>query len=609
MQEKPSTRNYLEKAYELAKRHYLAGLVLLVFVLFLITRLASIKSVPVFIDESIYINWSQRALQGVWSLPLIDGKPPLHALAMMPFIKLFGDPLVAGRMLSITFGALATLGMVLVGREIRDLKLGALAGLLWVLCPYSLWFERLALAESMLIAFFVLAVFFAVRAAMKCNLYYLLGSGVCTGLALWTKGSAQLLFLIIPFAYLVRGPFQKGMAKRFQLVRWLISVAVSLIVGYGMYCLLRVSDYFPKIAERSQIWTKSIPELLKNPLELFPTNSLAIFRALWQLVTPFFLLICFAGIFYGMVRRWRPAYFLFAWFVLSGLVVSLIAKHVFTRYWFVTLPPLILGGAYAVSEIPSLVRKGLSSVGINRDKKWATAAFAVVMIVLIAFFAIPVGRNMFNFVATPEKITIGAVVGYVRSKNAGWGYDEVVEALAEKATQEPVEVAAYDFFSSMAVRMYFREGSNLSMVTFRPNCTLVPTGILHNAREYGRPAYFVGNGPYPIPEDWPIEIIGQYPKDGNESLYMTFGRFVPPHISAIRTEQGPEGTRAIIDGKDFGEERGDSYVKFFEIEATDYVSWTDEQIVVVLPSELSGFARVQVVTPEGKSNHPSFKVE
>ena len=75
-----------------------------------ILRFGNLNSLPVFADESIYIRWAQvmKAEATLRFLPLSDGKQPLFMWTAIPFLKLFSDPLVAGRGFS-GFAGLGTL--------------------------------------------------------------------------------------------------------------------------------------------------------------------------------------------------------------------------------------------------------------------------------------------------------------------------------------------------------------------------------------------------------------------------------------------------------------------------------------------------------------------
>ena len=61
-------------------------------------RLWNLNSLPIFADESIYVRWAQvmRAEPSLRFLPLSAGKQPFYMWLMIPALKLFTDPLLAG---------------------------------------------------------------------------------------------------------------------------------------------------------------------------------------------------------------------------------------------------------------------------------------------------------------------------------------------------------------------------------------------------------------------------------------------------------------------------------------------------------------------------------
>ena len=75
-----------------------------IFVLALFfTRLYHLTILPVFADEAIYVRWAQvmRAEETLRFLPLSDGKQPLFMWLIIPFFKMFSEPLFAGRFVSV----------------------------------------------------------------------------------------------------------------------------------------------------------------------------------------------------------------------------------------------------------------------------------------------------------------------------------------------------------------------------------------------------------------------------------------------------------------------------------------------------------------------------
>ena len=83
------------------------SLVLLLLIYF-VFRLINLLLIPIFADEAIYLYWSQLIMadyKRYLFYPLNDGKTPLFIWLLLPFLKFFADPLFAGRLLSVLFGA------------------------------------------------------------------------------------------------------------------------------------------------------------------------------------------------------------------------------------------------------------------------------------------------------------------------------------------------------------------------------------------------------------------------------------------------------------------------------------------------------------------------
>jgi hypothetical protein len=67
------------RAFGFARRHPIAVAMTSIFALYFVTRLACLKSVPIFCDEGVYIRWAENALyDNDWFVTLADGKPPVH---------------------------------------------------------------------------------------------------------------------------------------------------------------------------------------------------------------------------------------------------------------------------------------------------------------------------------------------------------------------------------------------------------------------------------------------------------------------------------------------------------------------------------------------------
>ena len=125
-------------------------------VIYAVFRLVNLTSIPVFVDEAIYIRWSQvmKAEATLRFLPLSDGKQPLAMWLTIPLLKYVSDPLIAGRLVSIFAGVGSMVGLAFLTFLLFDsLLLASLSSLIYVILPFTMFFDRMALVDSLLAMF------------------------------------------------------------------------------------------------------------------------------------------------------------------------------------------------------------------------------------------------------------------------------------------------------------------------------------------------------------------------------------------------------------------------------------------------------------------------
>ena len=180
-------------------------LVLSVLITFyFLLRLPNLTLQPIFADEAIYIRWAQvmRAEPTLRFLPLSDGKTPLFMWAMIPLFKVFSDPLFAGRFLSVISGLFTLLGVYFLAKKAFNAKTAFWASLLYVITPYTVFFDRMALVDSMLSAFTVWIIYFALWLVRSIRLDVAMILGYLLGSAVLTKTSGMVNFLLLPISLL-----------------------------------------------------------------------------------------------------------------------------------------------------------------------------------------------------------------------------------------------------------------------------------------------------------------------------------------------------------------------------------------------------------------------
>ncbi len=440
---------------------------------------------------------------------------------MVPFIKFFRDPLSAGRIASCFAGLLSFLGTVLIARDLKDTKLGALTGFFYVICPFCLWYDRIAITEGLLLALFVFAVFFAIRAANSSSPLYFVLTGVFFGLALLTKGTAQLLVLIIPFTFL----FKEKIAWRGRgVLRWIAGVALSLLLGFAMYNALRISPLFGRIAEKTSRTTKTFSEVLSNPFDVFFTNFATILKTLWVFLTPPIFILSFAGLILGLARRWRPARLLCLWVVIVWVVESLIAKHwmfptILPRFFLILVPPLLIAAGYFILDGFLYVRERSGEI-----IKVTRVVFTGVLALMVVAFPL---YNVSAIVGSPSNAVLPEWIRfqYLEGWPAGIGVDEVINYLKKEISRGKITVGSNMpgiGLPTDALYIYFRDEKRMDILTFRFDASEIPMNVIRASRKM--PAYIVFNmfsaRNYP-PSHWPVRVVRKFPK-GEASPYALY---------------------------------------------------------------------------------------
>lgn len=513
-----------KRAVEFTVRHPVPIAFVSILILYFLTRLLMLGKLPIFFDESIYIRWSKEVLQSTkYLISMTDGKPPLHTWLMVPFVWVIKDPLIAGRAASVLFGAFTTTGLVFLGKDLVDWKTGLWTGFLYVICPFALWYDRVAIAEGLLLAIFVFTILLSVRAAKSLSFRYIPAIGVLVGLGMLTKGTALLLFIIVPLAFIVRTRENRRERSGKAAVRWCIIAASSLLAGYGIYSLLRFSDKFPLIATRTGITTRTFSEILANPVGPFFSNMFEILKVLVIFVTPVVMIAAVIGLVLGLVRNWRYVYFMSAWIAVVWIIESLIAKHwmfdaILPRFFLVVIPPVLFLAAVFLREFFEWIK----SPAVKFGKAGKVTASIAVIVILVLFPLYSSGLIIFN----PEQALLPNSVRfqYLTGWPSGWGVEEIVTFLDEQSWDSDVVVGsnlAGIGLPTSALELYLSDNDNIKIIPFDFEADELPAELIGDG--VGRKAYCVFNmfGEDSVPpETWPLKLIRKYSKDGNDRMYM-----------------------------------------------------------------------------------------
>ncbi len=318
---------------------------LLVAGLYLLTRVPRLALTGLNYDEPTYLYWGQ-VIGADWSRRYIGagwgGKQPLHSWLIALSERLLPDPIFAARLVSVVAGALALAALWLLAKRLFSPRVALLAALLYIICPFTLLFDRQALIDSLLAAEALWLVYFSVRLVDSQDAVGVMGLVLAFGAGLLTKSVAQAFPLLLPASLLAAAP---GELDRRRVGRWLAAVGGSLAGGLLLYYVaFGAADASRAIGQFEQQYGRyamSLRELLGFPWPKWSANAASVVRWFGQLATAPLSLAAVAAL---LTLPWlgRRAWLLGAWGILPIAGQVLIASVFYNRYILFSIPPLLM---------------------------------------------------------------------------------------------------------------------------------------------------------------------------------------------------------------------------------------------------------------------------
>ncbi len=514
------------------KKEILIGLILTI--LYLVSRLINLTSLPIFTDEAIYLRWAQIAKNDAnWRfISLTDGKQPLYVWLAMIAMKIIKDPLAAGRLVSVGAGFVGMFFLGLLAWEIfKDKKVAFLAAFLYLVYPFSLFYDRMALMDGLLAVSTVIALYLEIRLVKEIRLDLALLTGMAMGAAMLVKTSGFFTLYLTPLLLLFFDFSQKNWVKKFFKLTFLGLISAGLSQLY--YAVLRLSPLFNMIAEKDTTFVYPFKEWLKQPLTFFNGNlngmtGWAISYLSWPLVTA----VVFALIF-AFKKFFRERWFLFLWFLGPFLALALFGKVLYPRFiLFMTMPLLVLAASSLIEaervfchcEATKWPRQSHQPKNrLPRRLLHSLLAMTVLILILPSLFFDY--KILFDIKSAPlTEIDRGQ---YVNDWPTGWGVKEANDYLLVQAQKEKISIFTDGTFGLMpyAVELYLVYNKNVTIKGLWPLTEEFPKEISVSASKM--PTYFIANQKKDIPSSWPLILIGKWQKGSNQDASLRLYKVIP----------------------------------------------------------------------------------
>ncbi|MDP2649422.1 MAG: glycosyltransferase family 39 protein [bacterium] len=482
------------------------------FLAYFATRLYNISYLPIFTDEAIYIRWSQIAkYDASWRfISLTDGKQPSFVWIDMIFMKFVNDPLLAGRLVSVASGFFALVGIYFLGREVfKNHRIGLISAVLYVIYPFSIVYDRMALYDSLVTTAAIWALYFEVLLIRLKRLDIALILGIVLGFGVLTKSSAFFYLYLLPFSLLL---FDfKVKHKLCEFLKWVGLAVLSSVMALSIYSIQRLSPFFHIIEEKNSIFVYPVSEWIRHPFEFFFGNLNGLTDWFISYTTiPVFVLIVVSFLL-GGTKHLREKVLLFLWFIIPFVLLALFGKVLYPRFiLFMTMPLLVLS-AYSLNYAMSLIKNNLLKAGV---------LLVVSLPMLYSNFYI-----LTDFARAP--IAKADTDQFVNAWPAGGGVKEIVSYFGEKAKSQKIYVATEGTFGSLptyAMEIYLDENKNIQKRGIWPLQREIPKDLPERAKTMR--VYLVLNTTQIPPDNWPIKLVTKYQK-GIGNSYMSVYEVIP----------------------------------------------------------------------------------
>lgn len=474
------------------------GIGVVVLALFLVTRLPNLTALPIFTDEAIYIRWSQIGYRDAsWRfISLTDGKQPMFTWITMVLLRLFSDadPLLVGRLTSVIAGFFTLIGLWILSFELFGAQaVSWVTALLYIVVPFTHWYDRLALYDSLVATFSVWSLYFGILLAKYVRLDAALLAGLSMGAGMLNKSSGFLSLYFLPVTLFLFDWNARGIGKR--LMRWMVFAAVAATLSHLLYGILRLSPYFHMVGQKDTVFVFTLSEWLNQPFRFLVGNLRGMFDWLERYLT----LPVFLAAFIPFFTRWKDRkerLLLFAWWALPFVALATFGKVLYPRFILFMSMPLLILAAWCMVRLWTIVK--------HPAIRWI--GFMIIM-----------GPSLFasyRIVTHPllAPIPLADRGQFIEGWPAGGGVKEVVSYLKQEMKLGKISVYTEGTFGLMpySLELYLVDNPNITIKGIWPLPARMPEEMVRDALMM--PTYFIMNQSQQAPPSWNLTLIREYEK-------------------------------------------------------------------------------------------------
>ncbi|MBN1168617.1 glycosyltransferase family 39 protein, partial [Candidatus Woesebacteria bacterium] len=480
--------------------------------------------------EAIYIRWAQimRNEPALRFIPLSDGKQPLFMWVVIISQKFIKDPLIAGRLVSLFAGLVTMVGifsstLVLFSSKSKAgkkdgisfpaylrsifspdnkkvLGVAIIASFVYAISPYTVFFDRMALVDSMLCMFGVWTFVFSLIAFKFLRLDCAMLAGFSLGGAYLTKSPALFFLISLPSNWILAKWPKKDRKKIIKFIKLSALTIVIAAMGLAMFNLLRLGPNFHLLSRRNLDYVHPISRFLEYPFDPMFVFLKKIFGYFWFLGPGSIIVAYIVSLISGIKRNFKQYLVLSAWSILPMIAVSEFSKTMTARYVLFTLPYIII----------------ISASGFLSDSKFIKKIMPV-LIVVFSIQSLWINRLLLVDVSAAP-LPQGERAGYLEEWTSGTGIKDVSEyfkAYQDNNPEEKIVVGTEGYFGTLpdGLQAYLYDYPQITVIGIGTRIRQLPKD-LYESKVYGNKTFLVINNSRLITDHnkLKLKLISSYPK-------------------------------------------------------------------------------------------------
>ncbi len=394
-----------------------------------------------------------------------------------------------------------------------------------------MFFDRMALTDSMLSMFAIWSLIFATLTVTRRRLDTAILTGFMLGGAFLTKSPSIFFALLIPMTCILAS-WPKIIKEKIKLVTKLVSLfLVSYVIAFTMQAVMRLGPNYNLIASRNQDYVFPLSHILKNPLDPFIPYFDRIFEWLRIMGPSTLIILGIVAAFLNIRKNFKEALVLVSWIIIPIVIESEFAKVITARY--------------VLFAIPLFCVLASSSFLFN--------AKAIKICVFLTFAIFIIQASIFDFLlltnVNASPLPRSERSGYLEEWTSGTGIKEISEYLKIQAKDLPagrkVVVGTEGYFGTLpdGLQMYMAQTPNTVVIGVGLSINDVPDS-LRQAQAYGDKTYLVLNDSRLTykgdPKDLGLKLIASYEKARRPDFIKEYWQHGPvEHLLFFQVIQKP----------------------------------------------------------------------